>query len=132
VLLTEAVATLAGPLGLGSDEFGALRPPEWFPVTAFAITNPVWLTTTSGEFQPPGPVPIDVLDQPENDPKMQAFAYPQSTIRPPKMRKMSAVSRSVDRFEPRGKVPLFYPRNDNAADVRKALSRFGHMAGHVE
>ncbi|MBX3264326.1 MAG: CehA/McbA family metallohydrolase [Labilithrix sp.] len=132
VLLTEAVATLAGPLGLGSDELGALRPPEWFPVTAFAITNPVWVTTTSGAFQPPGVVPVDVLDQPSNDPKMQAFVYPRSTIRPPKMRKLSAVSRSVDRFEPRGKVPLFYPRADNPEDVRKALSRFGHMAGHAE
>lgn len=132
VLLTEAVATLAGPLGLGSDELGALRPPEWFPSTAFAITNPVWVTTHEGEFQPPGVVPLDVLDQPANDPKMQAFVYPQSTVRPPKMRQMSAQSRAVDRFEPRGRVPLFYPRSDNAADVRKALSRFGHMAGHAE
>jgi hypothetical protein len=133
VLLTEAVATLAGPLGLGSDEFGALRPPEWFPITSFAITNPVWVKRgTSGNWQPPGVIPIEILDQPENDPKMQAFVHPQSTVRAPKIRKMNAMSKSVDRFEPRGKVPLFYPRGDNLLDVRKALSRFGHMAGHVE
>lgn len=132
VLLTEAVAALAGPLGLGSDELGALRPPEWFPITSFAITNPVWVTTSSVDFRPPGVVPLDVLDRPENDPKMQAFVYPQTTVRAPKMRKMRAESRPVDRFEPRGKVPLFYPRADNPFDVRKALSRFGHLAGHVE
>lgn len=132
VLLTEAVATLAGPLGIGQDELGALRPPEWYPVTAFAITNPVWVTTTDGEFRPPGVVPLEVLDRPENDPKMQAFAYPKSTVRPPKTRTLSAMSRASDRFEPRGRVPLFYPRADNVFDVRKALSRFGHLAGHGE
>src|SRR5262249_42305982 len=118
--------------GLGSDEFGALRPPEWYPITAFALTNPVWVKRGIGEWQPPGVVPIDILDRPENDPKMQQFVYPQSSIRLPKARKMNAMSKSVDRFEPRGRVPLFYPRGDNIYDVRKALSRFGHMAGHVE
>ncbi len=132
VLLTEAVATLAGPLGLGSDEFGALRPPEWYPVTAYALTNPVWVTRQEGDFQPPGVVPLEVLDRPENDPKMQAFVYPKTTVRAPKMRTMLAQSRPVDRYEPRGRVPLFYPRSDNPFDVRKALSRFGHLAGHAE
>jgi hypothetical protein len=132
VLLTEAIAVLAGPLGLGSDEFGALRPPEVFPVTAWALTNPVWVTRGSAAFQPPGPVPIDVLNRPENDPKMQAFVYPSSTVRAGKPRKMKAESRTTDRFEPRGKVPLFYPRADNPFDVRKAMSRFGHLSGHSD
>lgn len=133
VLLTDAVASLAGPLGLGSDEFGALRPPEVFPVTAYAITNPVWVTIGAGDFHPPGPVPLEILDRPENDPKMQAFVYPTSTVKAPKvMRKMIAQSRTIDRFEPRGKVPLFYPRADNQFDVRKSMARFGHMAGHTE
>ena len=48
------------------------------------------------------------------------------------MRTMLAQSRPVDRYEPRGRVPLFYPRSDNPFDVRKALSRFGHLAGHAE
>ncbi len=132
VLLTEAIATLAGPLGLGGDEFGALRPPEWFPVTAFAITNPVWVTTHDGAFRPPGVVPLEILDRPENDPKMQAFVYPQSTVRVPKKRATISESRPTDRFEARGHVPLFYPRGDNGLDVRKALSRYGHLAGHTD
>jgi hypothetical protein len=132
VLLTEAIAVLAGPLGLGSDEFGALRPPDVFPVTAWALTNPVWVTRGSGAFQPPGPVPIDVLSRPENDPKMQAFVYPRSTIKAAPKRTVKAESRTTDRFEPRGKVPLFYPRADNPFDVRKAMSRFGHLNGHAD
>jgi hypothetical protein len=132
VLLTEAIAVLAGPLGLGSDEFGALRPPDVFPITAWAMTNPVWVTHGNGAFQPPGIVPIDVQSRPENDPKMQAFVYPQSTVRPAAKRKMKAESRPTDRLEPRGKVPLFYPRADNPFDVRKAMSRFGHLNGHSE
>ena len=84
------------------------------------------------DFKPPGVVPLAVLDRPENDPKMQAFVYPRSTVRAPKQRTLAAMSRPVDRFEPRGKVPLFYPRADNPYDVRKALSRFGHLAGHSD
>lgn len=132
VLLTEAVAVLAGPLGLGSDEFGALRPPDVFPVTPFAITNPVWVTTSDAPFRPPGVVPVEVLDRPENDPKMFQFAYPRSTVKSTVKRLVRAESTPRDRFEPRGKVPLFYPRNDNWEDVRKVLSRFGHAGGHAD
>lgn len=132
VLLTEAVATLAGPLGLGSDEFGALRPPEVFPVTAFAITNPVWVTRGDGPFKPPGPVPLAVLARPENDPKMQAFVYPRSTVEALSTRTLRAETRTTERIDVRGRVPLFYPRADNPFDVRKAMSRFGHLRGHVD
>ena len=132
VLLTEAVAVLAGPLGLGNDEFGALRPPEVFPSTAYAMTNPVWVTTHAGDFKPPGVVPLAVLDRPENDPKMQVFAYPTSTVTASSTRRSRAESRGTDRYEARGRVPLFYPRVENPLDVRKAMSRFGHLAGHSE
>jgi hypothetical protein len=126
------VAVLAGPLGLGNDEFGALRPPEVFPVTAWAMTNPVWVTRGAGPFQPPGVVPIEIQSRPENDPRFQAFRYPKSTIEAQTVRRLSARSAATDRFEPRGRVPLFYPRNDNPFDVRKAISRFGHLGGHAE
>ena len=133
VLLTEAVATLAGPLGLGSDEFGALRPPEWYPVTPFAMTNPVWVTTHAGDWNPPGVVPEAVIDSAANDPGMFPYLYPQTTVRLPKVtHKAMTMSRPVERFEPRGKVPMFYPRRDNPFDVRKALSRYGHLGGHTE
>ena len=130
VLVTQAVAVLAGPLGIGSDEFGALRPPESCPATSYAITNPVWVTTTSNGFQPPGVVPMDVLDTPANDPKMQQYVYPKSTVKLKTSAPLNAASTTTQRYEPRGRVPLFYPRPDNPFDVRKALSRFGHLNGH--
>jgi hypothetical protein len=133
VLLTDAVASLAGPLGIASDEFGELRPPAIFPVTAYAITNPVWITTHTGAFRAPGPVPFEVLNAPENDPKFQTGIRAKSTLyaTEPKamMRAMTELSR---RREPGREVPLFYPRADNPFDVRKALSRFGHLRGHGE
>ena len=130
VLVTQAVAVLAGPLGIGTDEFGALRPPESCPVTAYAITNPVWVTTSSADFRPPGVVPIEVVDQPENDPKMQQYVYPRTTVKRTATPPLNAATTTTQRYEPRGPVPMFYPRRDNPFDVRKALSRFGHLGGH--
>jgi hypothetical protein len=130
VLITEAVASLAGPLGLANDEVGALRPPEVFPVTPYALTNPVWLTKGEGPFKPPGVVPVEVQNLPENDPKMFAYVYPRSTVRRKAKRALRAETRPTERDDLRGKVPMFHPRSDNPFDVRKALSRFGHFKGH--
>ncbi|MBI4511749.1 MAG: PHP domain-containing protein [Deltaproteobacteria bacterium] len=129
LMLADAVATLAGPLGLSSDEHGALRPPMTFPVTPYAITNPVWVKQGSGKWQPPGLVPIEVQDQPQNDPHLQEGIYERygtsSRVFP-----VRAESRLGDRLDLNRKVPLFFPRTDNLLDVRKTLSRFGHLGGH--
>ena len=130
VLLTEALGRLAGPLGLGSDEFGALRPPQRFPVTAYAITNPVWVTTDGGDFEPPGVVPLDVLNRPENDPKFQEGIYAEDIVSP---RSRSVVLQSqVGRINAPGhrNAPVFYPRPTNAADVRHIFGRLGVLGHH--
>jgi len=130
VLLTDALASLAGPLGLANDEFGDLRPPEVFPVTAYAITNPVWVTTHAGSFQPPGVVPVAVQNQPENDPKLQAGIYPASTVSRPQ-RTLEMRSR-IGRVHTGGRrnVPLFYPFSDDIEDVRKVMARLGALGRH--
>lgn len=129
VVLTDAIASLAGPLGIAGDEFGALRPPPVFPVTAYAITNPVWVTRGARPFQPPGPVPAAVQDQRANDPKFQTGVFAKSTVNEktamPIFRQPTGL---MQKLAPRG-GHLFDPRIDNAFDVRKALLRFGH-AGH--
>ncbi len=56
--LTEAVGSLAGPLGFGSDTFGDLTPAETRLVTPYAITNPIWVLTQGDEFQAPGIAPV--------------------------------------------------------------------------
>ena len=55
--ITDAVASLAAPLGLGTDEYGVLQPALSFPVTAYAITNPIWVAR-GASFEPPGTVPL--------------------------------------------------------------------------
>jgi hypothetical protein len=128
IMLTDALATLAGPLGLGSDEWGVLRPPPVFPVTAYAITNPVWVKSDEGDWDAPGLVPIEVQNLAANDPHFQEGIYA-----PPEMmtlRRVVAESRMGDRRDLGRKVPLFHPRRDNPFDVRKTLSRFGHLNGH--
>ncbi len=130
LLLTDALASLAGPLGLANDEFGDLRPPEVFPVTAYAITNPVWVTTDDGAFTPPGVVPLAVQNAPENDPKFQEGIYAESTV---SRRARQAIQQSrLGRVDVAGRrnVPLFYPLSDNPADVRKVMARLGALGKH--
>lgn len=131
VLLTDALASLAGPLGLANDEFGDLRPPEVYPVTPYAITNPVWVKThPEGLFHPPGVVPFAVQNLPENDPKWQAGIYAASTVSRPQ-RVVDARSR-VARVHTGGRrnVPLFYPFSDDIEDVRKVMGRLGALGRH--
>lgn len=130
-ILTDALASLAGPLGLANDAFGALRPAHHFPVTAYAVTNPVWVTTGGPTFRPPGVVPIEVQSAPENDPKFQSGLYYKSTTTTQAFRVREDAETTIHRHEVGiGRAPLFYPRADNPFDVRKALSRMGHMRGH--
>lgn len=130
VVLTDALASLAGPLGLGGDEFGDLKPPEVFPITSYAITNPVWVTTHAGNFNPPGIVPLSELNRPENDPHFQDGIYATSTV--------SRAARSVElrsrigRAKIRGRrsAPLFYPLAGDVTDVRKVMGRLGALGRH--
>ncbi len=130
LLLTDALASLAGPLGLSNDEFGDLRPPEAYPITPYAITNPVWVTTHSGDFQAPGTVPLEIQDLPENDPKWQAGINVVSTIRPPK--RIADMRSRLGRVNTGGhrNVPLFYPFSDDIEDVRKVMARLGALGRH--
>lgn len=41
--ISDAVGAIAGPLGLGDDGMGNLRPPVVHPATPFAMTNPIWV-----------------------------------------------------------------------------------------
>lgn len=130
LLLTDALASLAGPLGLSSDEFGDLRPPEVFPVTGYAITNPVWVTTDGGEFDPPGVVPVEVQNLPENDPRLMEGIFAEDKVSP-RDRTTTLMTRAgrVD-VGGRRNVPLFYPLSDDIKDVRKVMARLGALGRH--
>ena len=72
LLLTDAVGSLAGPLGLDTDSDSALAPPPAFPITPIAITNPVFVVAsndgTPQDFRPPGNPPARERTSAEFDP----------------------------------------------------------------
>jgi hypothetical protein len=54
VALSDAVGALSGPLGFGSTELGDLMPSMTRVVTAYAITNPIWVDSDGAGFEAPG------------------------------------------------------------------------------
>ena len=68
LLVSDAVGALAGALGLSATtDIGAVVVGNERP---YALTNPVWLKTTEGEWNPPGVVPFQEINVPEQDPQM--------------------------------------------------------------
>ena len=130
LLLLDAVGALAGPLGFGQDEFGALRPPETFAVTPYAITNPVWVTRTDAAFEAPGIVPLDELNDIANYSYLQEGVHPIWSVGRPQ-RKVRRYTEGTERSDPvHRKVPYFYPVRGDMLDVRMALCRYGLPHGH--
>ncbi len=58
ILLTDAVGALAGAFGFAS-ELDDYAPSLTHQVTAFAITNPIWVDQDGGGFDPPGVLPLE-------------------------------------------------------------------------
>jgi hypothetical protein len=106
--LTDAIGSIAGPLGLGSTEFGALQPSKVFPIVGFAITNPIWVTTSDAPFRAPGVVDAKTQLDPANDPGLAVTAPGNVTPDPAEIR-----------VRPR---PLD-PRPTNPLDIRNILMR---------
>jgi hypothetical protein len=46
--ISDALSSIAGPLGLGGSNLGNLAPPEVHPATPFAMTNPIWIDRAGG------------------------------------------------------------------------------------
>jgi hypothetical protein len=118
LLLTDAISSLAGPLGLGSNASGALQPARVFRVSAYAITNPVWVTTGDHDFQPSGAVPRDVQISAAQDPHFFATASGLVTADPVESPGIAA-ARTVH-------LRPFDPRPNNPFDVRNVLFRLVH------
>jgi hypothetical protein len=127
LLITDAVASLAAPLGLGSDEYGVLQPSLSFPVTAYAITNPIWVAR--GEtFEAPGIVPAARLKSADNDPK-----WPSPPLVETWADRWSNEAIDKRRATPRLIMPmqsLFARDPDHPADVRRIFAAFNGHGGH--
>ncbi|MFN3198772.1 MAG: CehA/McbA family metallohydrolase [Bradymonadia bacterium] len=57
VLLNEAFASIAGPLGLGGSDLGDLEPLRTAFFSALALTNPIWIDVGGDGWTPPGVPP---------------------------------------------------------------------------
>ena len=53
VLLGDALAAFAGPLGFGDDGLGDLAEDYLGPILPYGITNPIWLNVGDDDFEPP-------------------------------------------------------------------------------
>ncbi len=78
--ITEAVNTLAGGVDVLGPGLGSATPSENLPHTAYAITNPVWVTNGDHPFEAPGLVPPEVQADPANDSGFPRGPTPPQTI----------------------------------------------------
>ncbi len=130
LVLTDAISSLAGPLGFGDAEFGALRPAEIFPVTAYALTNPIWVKTAAGrDFEAPGVVPVMLLNEASNDSGLNNNPRVMNgSITDPQLLERLAGVRPIGRASVVKKAPqrLFARDKNNEYDVRRLFTAFGH------
>ena len=129
LLITDAVASLAAPLGLGTDEYGVLQPALSFPVTAYAITNPIWVAR-GASFEPPGTVPLARQKSADNDPgwpapplvETWADRWAAPTDKQKALRPTPVVSLPMQ--------SLFARDPDHPADIRRIFAAFHSHSGH--
>jgi hypothetical protein len=90
VAISDAVSSLAEPLGFGGAILGDLAPPETNTVTPQAITNPIWVDANGGGFTPPGviarvclPEAFGVTEAEPGDPDgMALLRFPKKPVDP--------------------------------------------------
>jgi hypothetical protein len=128
LLLSDAVAALGSTLNLGGPDFGALRPPRTFGMTAYAHTNPVWVDLGGDGWTPPGVAPVAMRQAAGQDsgfslPAGARLVAPDST--PPDGVRWVGTATPV---HPARARPLFARDPANPYDVRRVLDAFRH--GH--
>ncbi len=121
--LSAALEAVAGPIGLGGGDYKSLQPEQIFPVTAYAITNPVWVKTTAGDWTPPGVVPVADLDSPDQ-PSGFPHHHEKSAERGPR------AVRRIGRVEPLREVPEVLPFQRDRNNIYDIRHIFGAYAGH--
>jgi hypothetical protein len=126
LVLTDAIGSLAGSFGFGGSEYGDLQPALSFPVASYALTNPVWVTTDGGDFEPPGAIPIAVRTAADQDSGQDQNPFGRTfvagdPIGPPGARQVGSATPVFD-------VPEFiFERNpNNPYDIRRIFEAFGH------
>lgn len=128
VLISDAVGALAEPLGFGASALGDLQPSMTRRVTAYALTNPIWVDQGEQGFTAPGLAPrvcdgFGVREVQEGESKPLGHQTPlyDAKGRPLK------ISRRLGRAQ--GFRPsLMFPRKQG--DVHDVRVIFDHFSGH--
>ncbi len=123
--LSAALEAVAGPIGIGGGDYGVLQPEQIFPVTAYAITNPVWVKAADRDWEAPGVVPIAELKAADQYSGFQHH-HEKSGLTAP--REVRPVAR-VEKLRERPAVLPFQRDPNNLYDIRHIFSAYsGH--GH--
>ena len=125
--LTSALGAVAEPLGLDVVGESTNGPSFVFPVTPFALTNPIWVRTEEGRgWQPPGVVPFEERTDPANDPGLDLNPVATSTL---EVKRFDAPTpgyytlREAAHHAPR---PLFELPPVHRLDIRRTIQTFAH------
>ena len=106
-----------------------LQPALSFPVTAYAITNPIWVAR-GASFEPPGTVPLARQKSADNDPgwpapplvETWADRWAAPTDKQKALRPTPVVSLPMQ--------SLFARDPDHPADIRRIFAAFHSHSGH--
>ena len=125
IIITDAIGSLAEPLGMGETEYGDLKPALAFPVTAYGLANPVWVITDGDEFSPPGIVPLRLRDEPGEDPGINTnpfgYAMTAGPQNPERVRDVAVAPRLRE-----APVRLFQRDPGNPFDIRRIFAAYNH------
>jgi len=124
----DAIGTLAEPLGLGGEAAGGLGPALIYPITPYALTNPVWIRTEEGRsWEPPGVWSVEERDDPANDPGYDTD--PLGFTRGP-MRTSHPGRWDVQLPRVEARPNLFDRAPTDRADIRRLIRAFRHGHAH--
>jgi hypothetical protein len=123
--LTDAIGSLAGAFGLDDATLGDLQPALAFPMSAYAITNPVWVTL-DGELTPPGQILTAIRTAADQDSGQDQNPFGRTFV-PGPVAEGEAV-RFIGAATPIRGEPVFAFERDpgNPYDIRRLFEAFSH------
>lgn len=125
--LTSALGAIAEPLGLDVTGGGENEPSFIFPITPFALTNPIWVRTESErEWMPPGIVPFEIRTDPANDPGLVLNPVATSTLNVKRFDVEMPHYFELREAAHHGPRPLFEMPPVHEFDIRRTIQTFAH------
>jgi hypothetical protein len=109
ILISDAIKAIAGPIGIGDDGMGTLRPPVTGPTRPFAMTNPVWV---------------------DRDGDGRSFGRTSEVLETPGQPLLAPGTRVLRTTAPRLPEVPEARKLKRSSDLRKLFEAWGHGHGH--